>query len=281
MGSSLESLKQKFRDFFDPTLTPAGAPIQTLVQDVSSFLSGRDLNRFVSETFEMVDEEEQLREFFLPDPIAPNAQSFLVGLLRYGSENVEDTTTKFIIEDRERCYHFLRASVEFVHIAGDDPTLVRWLWNRAKTGEADYSLVSALLRNKLIPPNEIQEALRTFISKAPPGRPSEDEREELKKHGFYDELKNAAATSDIMSDFGKANRCRTLLVDLLDRVEIDHALAKAIYKNFDVDNHPWKLCDALRDFFAARPDKREEYRRAISGDNELGIPKHLDILATE
>lgn len=142
-------------------------------------------------------------------------------------------------------------------------------------------MVSALLRSKLIPPNEIQEALRTFISKAPLGRPSEDEREELKKHGFYDELKNGATTTDIMSDFGKGNRCRALLVDLLDYVEIDHALAKAIFRNFDLDNHPWKLCGALRDFFAARPDKRKEYRRAISGDKELGIPKHLDILATE
>jgi hypothetical protein len=117
--------------------------------------------------------------------------------------------------------------------------------------------------------------------KAPSGVPSEDDRAELKKHGFYNELKDATVTSDIMTSFEKANRCSALLVDLLGFVQIDHSPAKAIFRNFNVENHPWHLCDALIDFFQARPDKREEYRRAISGDNELGIPKHLDILAAE
>lgn len=84
-----------------------------------------------------------------------------------------------------------------------------------------------------------------------------------------------------MSSFQKANRCKELLVDLLDCVQIDHSLAKAIFRNFDVENHPYKLRDALAGFFEAKPEKREEYRRAISGDKELGIPKHLEILAAE
>jgi hypothetical protein len=281
VGSSLESLKQKFRDFFDRTLTPAGAPIQGLVQDVGSFLSGHDLNRFVSEAFKAVDKEERSRDF-LADDIGPTAQSFLAGLLRYGSQEVRDSTAKFITEDREQCYQFLRANTEFLYIVGNNPTLIRWLWNRAgDAGASDYAPVSGLLRNRIVPTDEIQEVLRTFISKAPSGRLAEDEREELKKHGFYGEIKNAVLNNDIMSDFKKANRCTGLIVDLLNNVEIDHSLAKAIYWNFESENHPWHLRNALKDFFETRPDKREEYRRGISGDNELGIPKHLQILATE
>ena len=79
----------------------------------------------------------------------------------------------------------------------------------------------------------------------------------------------------------KANRCRVLLVDLLDCVEIDHSLAKAIFWNFNATNHPYSLRNALIGFFQSRPDKREEYRRAISGDNELGIPEYLTVLGTE
>jgi hypothetical protein len=88
-------------------------------------------------------------------------------------------------------------------------------------------------------------------------------------------------TGDIMSSFVKANRCRVLLVDLLDCVEIDHSLAKAIFWNFNATNHPYSLRNALIGFFQSRPDKREEYRRAISGDNELGIPEYLTVLGTE
>src|ERR1700674_801875 len=113
VGSSLESLKQKLRDFFDPTLTPAGAPIQGLVEDVGSFLSGHDLSRFVSEAFETVEREERLREFFLTEAISSTAQSFLTGLLRRGSNDVQDATARFITEDRKRCYNFLRTNTEF------------------------------------------------------------------------------------------------------------------------------------------------------------------------
>jgi hypothetical protein len=278
----LESLKQKFRDFFDPTLTPTGAPIQGLVQDVGSFLSGHDLSRFVSEAFETVQREERSRGLFLTEAIPSTAQSFLTGLLRHGSNDVQDATARFITEDRKRCYNFLRTNTEFLYLAGNNPSLIRWLWNQAgDAATSDYSLVSSLLRNSLIPNDEIQEALRTFISKAPSGRPSQDEREELKKHGFYDELKNVAITSDIMTSFAKANQCRALLVDLLDCVEIDHSLAKAIFWNFNTDFHPFGLRNALVDFFQARQDKRDEYRRAIVGDSELGIPKHLPVLDTQ
>jgi hypothetical protein len=203
-------------------------------------------------------------------------------LLRYGSQDVRDATAKFIAEDLERCYHFLRANTEFVYIAEDNRTLVRWLWNKAgDDGAPDYPLVSGLLRNRLVPTDEIKEALHTFILKAPSGRPSANERQEVRTHGFYKELKHAALTSDIMYDFKKANRCRALSVDLLDCVEIDSPLAKAIFENFNVENHPWHLRDALIDFFQARPNKRAEYQQAISGDSELGIPKHLTVLSTE
>ena len=72
-----------------------------------------------------------------------------------------------------------------------------------------------------------------------------------------------------------------LLVDLLDCIEIDNSLAKAIFWNFNPDYHPFDLRTALVDFFQARPDKRNEYRRAIVNDAELGIPKHLSVLGTE
>ena len=173
-------------------------------------------------------------------------------------------------------------NTEFVYLAENNPTLIRWLWNRAGDAAAsDYPLVSALLRSKLIPSDEIQEALRTFISKAPSGTPSQDEREELEKHGYYDELKDAALNSDIMSDFKKSSSCRALLVDLFDCIAIDHSLAKAIFWTFNSDFHPFGLKNALTEFFRNRPDKRDEYRRATMGDSELGIPKHLSVLGTE
>jgi hypothetical protein len=281
VGSSLESLKGKFSDFFDPTLTPAGAPIQDLVQDVGAFLSGHDLDRFVCDAFETANKQGRPR-IYLGNTLSKPARSLLGGLIKYGSTAVKESTANFIMEDRERCYRFISSDLEFVHIAGGNPTLVRWLWNRAgENGEADYALLSCLLRNRLIPTLEIREALRTFITKAPSGLPSEDDRAELRNHGFYNELKDLAVATDIMTDFEKANRCKELLVDLLDWVEIDYPLAKAIFRRFNVSYHPWHLRDALNEFFEARSDKRNEYRRAISEDSELGIPKHLEILATE
>jgi hypothetical protein len=161
----------------------------------------------------------------------------LNGFIKYGSAEVREATSKFITEDRERCFGFVNSKIEFVHIAGGNPSLVRWLWNRAgETGGSDYGLIVGLLRNRLIPTAEIQEALRTFILKASSGVPSEDDRVELKKYGFYDELKDAAVTSDIMTKFEKANRCSELLVDLLACVQIDHSLAKTIFWNFTLLN---------------------------------------------
>jgi hypothetical protein len=248
---------------------------------VGTFLGGHDLSRFVSESSEAVKKEQQSREFFSTDAVPSTARQFLADLLKYGSQDVKDEATKFITQDRELCYHFLRENTEFVYIAADNSTLIRWLWNRAGNDAAsDYPLVSGLLRNRLIPTDQIQEALRTFISKAPSGRPSQDEREELMSHGYYDELKNAAVNSDMMRNFSKAKACRALLVDLLDCVTIDLSLAKAIFVNFNCLNYAWALRDALDAFFQTRADKRKEYRQAISEDSELGIPEHLAVLDT-
>jgi hypothetical protein len=246
-----------------------------------SFLSGRDLSRFLSETFETVNKQGRAR-YYLTGTISEPAQSLLSGLIKYGTPDVQDAAAKFITDDRKRCYEFLRSNVGLVYVVAKEPSLIRWVWNQAGRGDApDYALISAMLRNKLIPTTETREALRAFILKAPSGRPSDDEREELKRHGFYDELRNAAVNDALMNDFKTANQCCSLLVDLLDCIDIDPSLAETIFHAFDSDRHPWHLQKALSEFFDANPGKRKEYRGAISGNAELGIPKHLTILGAD
>src|SRR5207248_1679743 len=104
----------------------------------------------------------------------------------------------------------------------------------------------------------------TVLEDAPSVAPTPVDLPVLMQFGFLDLLEEVAAEK--MHKFAWGNAAVELIRLLLDARPISGRLAEAIYSTFNVPNNPRDLRPVLRDYFSAKPAKRQEYIDSRRGE---------------
>ncbi|MBE7556349.1 MAG: hypothetical protein HS126_35300 [Anaerolineales bacterium] len=275
VDDSKESLLNDIRIYFDRTQTPAGVDYSFIIEQIPGAIELNEFSDFLEETYKIIDDSDSKRPFYLRH----DGISFFYDLFNVTSDVTKEKLVTLLKSKEKLGIHLLTHYPNLLPYFADDQIFIRNLWYRriGYTSKSPMPLYCSLLRNKLIPKNEIIEAHKTLIERSTLVLPSEEYFELLKLTGFYDVFKNIAFEEGKIQFFNWANLNADFVVDYLAKFPIDKTVASAISNAFSSMHYPYDLRDRLDEFLSSNQDKRAELLREIN-NNQFKIPKYLNSL---
>lgn len=277
VSGSKEGLLINIRKHFDYSMTPRGADSTYIVEQIPSAISTNELPSFFENIYSI---------FYPSDNAFVVTKEEIDFWNRILSQNMPTITGKLIgfLKTKLRLtVEILREHPERIHLFSDDTTFIRKLWYSILLQDQDpndIKVYCSLLRNQLIPDNQIAEAHTKILSRLYGVQLSEDSFEILKSTGFFDIFRQKAFLDRSISNFDWANRNSTTIVFYLGKFPIDDEVGSAIQKTFDVENHPWTLKNDLVHFFQENEGKKKEFEEALTR-LDLKPPAYLRVLDSQ
>ena len=267
---SRDSLLNLIRVHFDRSITPAGEDLSYLVEQIPDADEPDDIPAFLEEAYDIID-----NAFFIALDELTDLFSRLLGL---GTINAQ--VVNFLKTKEDLLVEILRTNPTHLLVFSGDAQFIRLLWYQYlfDRGRNDLHLYCSLLRNRLIPADQIEEAHELIIRKMPDSWPSDECFQLLEQTGFFDKFKNMVFISDkLANSFGWANFHTDMVVKYLERFGIDANIAQSLQHIFLQTNHPYDLRDALDEMFLRNMDKKNEMLQHLAEDR-LPLPKYLKSL---
>jgi len=279
VSGSKEGLLDDIRVHFDRSLTPADADCNFIVEQIPNAIEVDELEDFLEGVLRVFEElyrqpsgtyHEDEIDFFnrMLDISDVEIVSELVGFLR----SREDLLVALLKANPSRLLYF-----------ADDPTFIRKLWysKLIPMSQGEFILYCSLLRNRLIPEDQLQEAHRRVIPHLFGVTFTAELCPTLEETGFFQAFRqlvflesDAPSGLPLADDFSWANSNRHLVVFYLDRFGIDKDIAHGLSRIFSKENHPFELKKQLNSFLSQNPEKREEFL-AVFEENRIRLPDHL------
>lgn len=280
---SKDELMTRILDHYDPTLTAAGRPANQLVVELGTAILPTGYPTFCEELSGKFAQADRSNTAALLGWPTQDELAFFETCLRVGTPRLQSEVGTHLIKSETRLLHFLVRYPHHVGLLTGHPQVVRKLW---KTKLADsaagnfFPLVAALVRNGMLPNDEMQECFRTLLTAEHGYAPNSDDCLTLNAHGFLSILEDVACVK--MDRFGWGNSNYELVQLLLAKAKISARLAEAIYDAFRGAPNPRVLKRHLNEYFAAHSEKRKEYSEAISVRHSPPVyPSELPALAAE
>lgn len=305
-GSSLQ-MQQKILSYFDTNSTSTKKLDEqledTIVHELPNSLRDSEYSQFVNDV---------ISELCKKNPSSAgsceNVNKFLNSCLKYGQQMLKDACAQFLKDSIEALVDFLREYPDKCYILKDANDTIRRLWHGKLFKEyqeidRDVSLFASLLRHRLIPEDEREEAMQYFIDSYECKSPD-------CINGFINDNEpystdwNTLKTNDILGILGRnivnklfrasngweigwASANRYFIVKYLEDREISQDIVKIICATFSDTNNPPpsqykgskdQLERVLNDFFSKNEEKKEEFLR-LAKEHEIVVPKkHLPAL---
>ncbi|BFH67365.1 hypothetical protein J27TS7_16200 [Paenibacillus dendritiformis] len=251
------SVLAKIKVHFTRSLTPVEADPDPILQEIPLAMPEREYRSFLDEVkealyggypIEIYDNEQKLvfwhRMFRLQE-------NFVVQLLQFMKANMKLFRA------------VLRYEPSIVRFCRNDPELIRSLWY-APGEDTNPRVVTALLRQQLVPAAQVEECVKRLIECQAILDPAElSEEEELKyllENNFVELFRIYAFREGSISLFDWANHHKKrTVIWYLEKFGFDKDVVTALYSAFWSEHHPWHLRDAIRVLFTSRPELKEQY----------------------
>jgi len=265
VSGSKEGLLNEIRNHFDFSITPPGADCFHLVEQIPVAISVSDLADFFDEIYKMF--RPGTSGYPLPPPMATSEMDFWNKVLSLKDSGVVSKMIEYAKTKHRLVTDILRNHSDKIHYFTGDATFIRKLWYELLFDDQtarDFSVYCALLRNKLIPDNQIAEAHNKILSRSHGAPVEEDCITTFIATGFFDAFRQEAFANHSLSIFDWANRNSQLTKLYLERFPIDDEIATALQRIFEYENHPWSVASELDGLFSYNAAKKKEILDAFS-----------------
>lgn len=267
---SRDSLINRIRRHFDRSITPAGKDSGYLVEQIPDAVEPNDVPAFLDEVYTILESAffislEEKRDFF----------ARLLSLKIIATQVVN-----FLKSEEDLLVEILRANPNYLLLFAEDAQFVRRLWYRHLFSQKrdDIHLYCSLLRNRLIPSDQVEEAHRWVIMRMPDSWPSGECFQLLEQTAFFDIFRDIVFTGEMLADsFGWANYHTDTVVKYLEHFGLDADIASSLWRIFSKENYPYDLRDALDSMFSKNSDVKDEMLQHLAV-LQLPVPKYLESL---
>ncbi len=273
---SMPGLVNDIVTHFDRSQTPLGADYSFLISRIPESVDNSDLTNFFNSVYQIF---EDIGDHVF-DTFAPKEIRFFRDILSINNDAVRAALLAFLRDQPNLLLEILRIDPSKIQYFADDDRFIRNLWYEqlfSKFAENYFGLYAALLRNNLIPDNQIQEANSRVISRIYAVSPSEAEFETLVENGFLEAYQREVFEPNRISDFNWANSNTAMIIKVLDQIELDEVVLNSLHGTFSQENHPWDLRRDLNSHLLANEIQANRLRDAFN-DCGLPIPRYLDSL---
>jgi hypothetical protein len=266
-------LLDKIEQHFDLSVTPPGTSIVPLAQELATAVEPQDLPAF------LVDLKNQIDVGGL---LSYRRHGYLNAVLRELQFNsvVCDAVVQSIASDPQDAVSFLSEHPEHLLLfQAADPQTVRRIWYEwmGRFPVRRLPLFCAILRNGLIPANELSDAVTRLVRQLSGEVPKESQLDVLNAAGFVPTFKRYAFEEGNIHSFGWGNSNSDSVVWFIETQPIDETVVRSVQANFSQDNHPYALRNALNSFFLKNTAKRDEFR-SVAHANGVSLPTKIPSL---
>jgi len=267
----METLLNKFDEHFDDTKTPPDADFTYLVKEISNSVLTHELIDFFKKLKTRLDG----RRFWYPDS---DALKTYCKILDVADPIIQETLINYLkLENRDLA--FLNVYPEKILQLNFSSTELRAMWKSRIYNKSlninPFNIFSGLLRQNLIPKNEIDEANKEIFNRFHQvdyrNLPESKDFETLKANGFFEAIYNIAIEEKDLTDFMWVNGKCDLIISFIENQPVSLKTVKCIFEMADRSNPSQWLIKALNITFSNIPDLKVQFHK-LATLNNIKIP---------
>lgn len=291
VGGSREGLTEEIKKHFDRRKTPEGKDFSHLIESIASSVGFEELKVFFSEIDRVLSSQDRETDpigmetskiAFFSQILESENKEIGKSLIEYISQNDDG----FILPDNTLLVRVLREIPEGVSFLSERPDLVRMLWfsnlfplrnDAASSFFNDFDIYCTLLRQHLIPADQVYEAHKRILERSGAFSPREEDIETLKSSDFFEVLKIEMFENRRINKYKWANNYGPLLLSFLKHVDLGEEVLNGLVFGLSGANYPYGLCNFLNREIA-EDELLIAKLKNLFHEHNLELPEHLTVL---
>lgn len=271
-GGSEQAILRDIDQFFDPNFTAPGTDIAPIIESIASGIEPGHLQDFFKRVLDHLTIQvgtSTLRRI-------GDSLTLFEGIFTSGKTVQQQELVNFLGTDPDLLVESLRLNPSRVILWSGEKPLIRRLWRELlfKDWHQDLPVYAALLRNGLIPKEELAEANAWVANRLNGDVPAAQDVPTLTSSGFIDALSHHAFKEKAIDDFNWGNRNAQTVRWYLETFPISIEIEKVLSFTFGSSTFPYAGRDALGALFSSNTAKRVELEKA-SQEAGVGVPKSI------
>ncbi|KAA8479976.1 hypothetical protein BDE36_3336 [Arcticibacter tournemirensis] len=268
------TLINKLITFYDPNQTPPNASILPILQLIPSAVEKNEMKNFWKKAFEVIDNTE--------DWYFKRSNNFIKSVLSIQNELMSSSLLAFLKANEDYLLPYVDEHPEIITTLELSPEETRQFWRKKVLPRNNFlKIYSSMLRNNLIPKEEIDEANKLFASKMKYTNDYTDHLV-LRDSGFGTVLYSklfVEANTEHFKFWEYLNDHYIVYRQYIEFYPLDLEIVKLLSKEFSKSWHSYFLKDQLNELFTTSKSKREEFT-SIATSNSITLPTELTSLSS-
>ena len=254
-----DELLNKVKDHFDISKTPPNQDIGYIVKDIPSTVDLQDYEQFLNDLLNLIRkfDDSLFSRNFTKDTIV------IEKIISLNSLELTHAISNILKRKDDLLLTYLRKYPHHIVIFSEDKTFIRGIWYDKLFGSAtikeDFSIYCSILKNNLIPEDQLNESFEHIIrNRLLCNTPCDDDFIFLKNTKFFDKFKEIAFIENKICQFEWSKKNVNFVIYYLSQFEMDEKIAESIYFTFNVENYPFKLAQDLEIFLNSNEYKKNQ-----------------------
>jgi hypothetical protein len=265
----LNSLINKIKDHFNPLLTSPDEDFTHLLKDIEHSVDTSELNDFWDLFIIPIDYDIRL---------SAARKLFLKESFRINSEKVTESIKNRLINNIYYLIDFLDTYPEEIIKFNFSKQEVRKLWsNDLQKSNNPIGIYTSLLRNVMIPKNEIKDANIKILSYLKEYSPKPIEQEILENNNFLDAFKSEILNNSNFIRYKSylwVNERADIISGFIKHYPADIDILNKLLEHYSLSNNSDWLIERLNKILLPNNNLTEKYRNLIHNND---IPENLKI----
>lgn len=264
-----QSLINKISNHFDSTITPPDKDITPLIREVEYSVERTNLKDFWHTLLNSDEWNYELNR---------KKHELISRSLEVNNDIVNESLISIIKNNDNHLSFFLSNHPDKILRFNFTPEEIRKIWKKKLVNFNDIlGIYSTLLRNGLIPQNEIAEANKTVISTIKEYSPSNIDNQLLTQHGFLDQFKEEILYNENFcgkKSYNWVNAKADIISGVIKNYSADIDIAKRLVEHYtQLENSDW-LLERLNYIFSDNSQMKTDYKIILQANN-CEIPAKL------
>ncbi|MFB5574702.1 hypothetical protein [Bacillus cereus] len=273
-------------NFLNPSITPVGTDFGPITKQIPFAIELIDYKDFLGELLEITNTR---RGPFLFMPLDANLAVIWSGLFTLQADRTK-ILIEFLKENLDFTIVLLRRDSTVIKYLNGESEFLRVLWKEKFSNPMDYQIFIDMIRNNLIPEEQLEELFVHMFDNISTGIFSQNPFEEgitsidktvLGTKKFFDAFyKQAFENKQIAYSFKYGNRNKELVLYYIINFGLDNTIVSALNSAISASYPPRHLNEDLSSFYESNKEVWEKHK-SICDDLGETMPEYLEEISFE
>ncbi|WP_406904119.1 hypothetical protein [Bacillus cereus] len=273
-------------NYLNPSITPMGTDIEPITKQIPFAVELNDYKDFLEELLEITNTRRGPFHFM---PLDANLALIWSGLFTLPTDRTK-ILIEFLKENLDFTIVLLRRDSTVIKYFNGESEFLRVLWKEEFSNSTDYQIFIDMIRNNLIPEEQLEELFIHMFNNVSSGVFSQKPFEEgitdtdkmvLQTRTFFDTFyKEAFENKRIAYSFEYGNANKELVLYYIINFGLDNTIVRALNSAISSLYPPRRLKEDLSSFYESNKEIWEKHK-SICDDLGETMPEYLEEIVFE